>query len=418
MDICEIVNQYKIKEEFKPILIGFFEIKKSIYELEDLDIAQKIKETMCNIKCIKYTNKANIDAVYNCIKNEIVIGKKMSNRIKKFGLNYSVIQSIFHELSYAYDSKSLSKSKRYKYIVDGEKIKLKLMLKQGIHPFQNGILKTGKYVLLDECLNEAKTQILLQLGTNSSELGDSSKLVFNECQELQPVFEILCSVNKMNYLEFLRNIEGKDIDQISYMMCINNGISKNETDTYLEYVAECSQNMYIEAMKCISNNVLTDEEKKEYMENSYRDYDKLYSISKNYIYNTNNNTIDKKIRYDKLNIVENKVNSMFFSKNDPRIEAEEINNENEIKDKELPAYNGKHIGISKIILDSNSRNYIYKNKTITFIQRIKNKFSKNIKLLREVNVVENMLNNNGSFNSSLKSINIKDEEDILEDIKL
>jgi hypothetical protein len=416
MSISQLVNKYKIKEEFKPILIGFFEMKQSVYGLKDTEIEEKIIQTMCNIKNIKYTNKANIDAVYNGIKNEIIIGKEMSNQIKKSGLNYKIIQSIFHELSYAYDSKTLSKPKIKKYLVDGEKTKLKLMLKQGIHPFENGFLKTGKYALLDECLNEAKTQILLQIGNNLLMLDDLSKLIFNEYQELQPVFETLCSVNNMNYLEFLKAIEGKDINEISYMMSVNNGLPKEETDKYLEEVAECSENMYINAINCIFNDILSDEEKKQYMENSFKDYEKLYDISKIIIYNAN--IEDKKIRYDKLNIIQNKVISLLFSNNDPRIETSEIDDDSINIDKKIPDYSGNHIGISKIIIDSNSKNRLYKNRHMNFIQKIKNKFSKNKPLLKETSPIENELNRNGNLNSSLKLADIKNDVGTLSDDKI
>lgn len=379
MNISEIISKYKIREEFKPILTGFFEIKQSIYDLKDCEMEEKIIETMRNIKDIKYTNNPEIDMEYCYAKNEIVIGKDISDQIRKNGINYSIIQSFFHELSYAYDCKVFPNAKRKKYLVDGEKIKIRPMLKQGIHPFENGIPKTIKYVLLDECLNEAKTQILFQQG---------NKLIFNEYEELQTVFEILCSVNNMNYLEFLRSIEGKNIDEISSMMSLKNGNPKDETDKYLENLAECSEKMYTILESCVLSNLSKDEEKREYMENSYKNYEKAYDISKIYIYNAN--IEDKNLRYDRLNIVQNKVNLIFFDKDDPRIEKYKIKKSSLNIDNKVPEYNGGHIAISGIIIDSNNKNVSYKNRNINFMQRIINKFKNNMVLLNEVNKIENI----------------------------
>jgi hypothetical protein len=220
----------------------------------------------------------------------------------------------------------------------------------------------------------------------------------------------------MNYLEFLKAIEGKDINEISYMMSVNNGLPKEETDKYLEEVAECSENMYINAINCIFNDILSDEEKKQYMENSFKDYEKLYDISKIIIYNAN--IEDKKIRYDKLNIIQNKVISLLFSNNDPRIETSEIDDDSINIDKKIPDYSGNHIGISKIIIDSNSKNRLYKNRHMNFIQKIKNKFSKNKPLLKETSPIENELNRNGNLNSSLKLADIKNDVGTLSDDKI
>lgn len=377
MNILESIDKYKIRGEFKPILTNFFEMKQSVYHLKDTDIEQKIRETMCNIRDIKYTNKTELDIVYSYIKNEIIIGKDISIQIKKNGLNYNNIQCIFHELSYAYDSIPFSNSKRKTFIVDGEKIKIKPMLKQGIHPFENGVLKTSKYALLDECLNEAKTEILLQIGNNSP------KLIFNEYQELQPVFETLCAVNNMKYLEFLKNIEGKDINEISTIMSLRNGNPKDETDKYLENLAECCEKMYTNISYCTLTYNSSDEEKRKYMEDSFKEYEKLYNFSKIYIYNAN--ITDKDLRYDKLNIIQNKVKLMFFHNNDPRFEKYKIKKSSINIDNEAPEYDGNRLAISGIIIDSNNKNFWYKNRDMNFIQRIKNKFINNRPLLKENN---------------------------------
>jgi hypothetical protein len=417
MDIRKIVNQCKIKEEFKPILNSFFEMKQSVYGIDDAEMEEKIKETMSNIKNIKYTNKANIEALYNFNKNEIVIGKEMSNQIKKNGLDYKILENIFHEISHAYDHKSSTESKNQKYLVDGKKAKLKSMYGQGINPFEKGKIKTGKYMQLDECINEAKTQVLLQLGHNSSSTpGDSSKLRFNGYQELQPIFETLCSVNNMDYLEFLKNIEGKDINEISHMMSEKNGISKDKTDKYLEELCESiidiSKNMRNGFFKKYLNN----KKRKEYLEKGFKDYEKVDNISKEYLDEIN--IADKDLRLDKLNIIKNRVNYMFIGKVDSNLDMQIINPESIRKDKEVPSYNGKCINTFNLINDSNNRNYTYKNNSVGFIQRIKNKFSTNRQMLEEANSITNTEEREDSFSNSLKLVNSENEIASIDRVKI
>lgn len=376
MNINEIVDKYKVKEEFKPILSSFFEMKQRIYNLADNEVIEKIKETMYNIRGIKYSNNAKIEVAYNYIKKEIILGKNISKQMRKGGLNYTIIQSVFHELSHMYDFKVEYHTKNH--LINSKNIKAAPILKKGIHLLEDGVIKNEKYILLDECLNEAKTQVLLQLGNSSS-----SKLKFNVYQELQSVFETLCSVNNMDYLEYLKHIEGKDINDISYMMSNDSGLPKEQIDEYLEDVAEFTINISTNAKNYINSYGLTDDEKKEYMENSFKDYEKIYKASKIYIYDAN--VEDKELRYDRLNIVQNKVTSMFFNKSDPRIILINVNSESKTIDDKVPRYNGQHIGISKIIIDSNRRNFLYKTRSMGFLKRLRNKFFNKKLMLNEVN---------------------------------
>ncbi len=416
MDIKEIINKYKIKEEFKPILNGFFEMKQSVYGIDDTEMEEKIKETMSNIKDIKYTNNKNILASYDINKNEIHIGKNISNQIKKDGLNYTILQGMFHEISHAYDYKSCPESKKQEHIIDGKKTKLKPIRKQGINPIENNNLKTGKYLLLDECLNEAKAQVLLQIGNKSSISGNSSKLKFNAYQELQPIFETLCSVNNMNYLEFLKNIEGKDINEIAQMMSEKNGISKEKTDRYLVELAESSKNIYVNIRNGFLNNKLKENKKNKYINEGFKNYQNVDNTSKKYLDEID--ITNKDLRLDKLNIVKNRVNSVFAGKINSNLDMQVINCVNKQRDQETPSYNGKSINSFNLINDSNNKNDIYKNNPISFIQKIKNKFSNNKLMLQEVNPITYTQDKSNSFTNSLESVRNAEEIASIDFVKI
>lgn len=182
-------------------------------EIKKKDLIEGLQKVIYNSKKIKHMPIGTVAAVDNSAK-ELWLGKVFSKELQKSNnISERTIRVLIHEISHSWDKNIALTDKKEK----------------------------RKYLYLNETLNEAKSQFLID--------GENFTFPKTVYKDQESVFLTLCNVSGMNKSEFLKSIEGKSITQIQQMIARNTGNTIEYTTKYFENLAEISSTMFINLNK-------------------------------------------------------------------------------------------------------------------------------------------------------------------------
>lgn len=180
---------------FKQLLFDFCKAKQAVYNYSPEEFNKKVENFFGNIDKMIFITSNNplriFRGMYKPNKKEIVL---------KFNPNEEFtseqMQTIIHELNHAWNCEP----------------KRRGIFLRPIKELKKRIKNPLDFKLMDEVINEAEVQILLSQQLKSKVTNrDNTDGRFNGYVQHEPIFEVLCILCNQTGVEFLRDIEGKDI---------------------------------------------------------------------------------------------------------------------------------------------------------------------------------------------------------------
>lgn len=294
IEIYEVIVFMKKKEVdilsspgFKKILFDFCKAKQTIYNYSPEVFNKKVENFFVNIDKITFITKDNPLRIfvgnYKPKKKEVVLKFNPSGEF-----NSEQMQIIAHELNHAWN--------------DGPK-------RRGIFLFPIKALKEKiknplDFKIVDEVINEAETQILLSQGLKSkAKNSDKKDGQFHGYAQHEPIFEVLCILCNQNGVEFLRDIEGKNIFGIISHISNKMKIPEDEVNIKFQKVVALISKLHVNIARYNAKNAriafksfLKKEEECEFanIEDYVTEFPQIYEILKDAIEKSGYSEEDKK----------------------------------------------------------------------------------------------------------------------------
>ena len=239
----------KISEGMQILMDDFLQAKRSFYNWDDETFKQKSENFKSNVKKVKFRSERRYSQSmghYNYRNGKVVLDMDGSD-IRSFET-----RGIVHELNHAFN---YEKGKRLN-LLDGKNIRK----------------SAQKYQALSEIINEAETQVLFDRSYNQA-LGRQEPEGFSTYQDLETVFKTLCICTNQNAVQFLRGIEGKDLDEFVEDFAKNSGHTTVEAQKFIDLVSEQMEDIKKQGKKI-----------KEFADlNNITQYQTIYDMSASYI---------------------------------------------------------------------------------------------------------------------------------------
>ncbi len=234
-------KKFKMDElppELQTLVDQYIEAKQSLYGYDEETLSKKVSHLYENIRSVTVTSKLT-----GLVKGYYKPKAKTLTISEATWLNGLDKETFIHELNHAWNT-------------DKNRI--------NILPRKWSAEKKRKYTTLNEMINEAETQILI--GKNEPEketakvgISAASAIVGNSggsaldsglkapgrfhCySDVECLFETLVTVSNTTPIEFLKAIDGKDVDGIAEFMAKRTGHTK---DRMLEYIDVIAENTYV-----------------------------------------------------------------------------------------------------------------------------------------------------------------------------
>ena len=271
---------FKMEElppELQTLVDQYVEAKQSLYGYDEETLNKKVEHLYKNIKSVIVTSKLD-----GLVKGYYKPKAKTLTISEATWLNGLDKETFIHELNHAWNT-------------DKDRI--------NAIPGKWKREKKRKYTTLNEIINEAETQILIGknepekestkvgIGAASAALGNSGGSAveigvkapgrFHCYSDAECLFETLVTVSNTTPTQFLKAIDGKDIDGIAEFMASRTGLTKDRMLEYIDVIAENThvnknnedkkieerfQAIYDESARLIEESTLEDEIKSENQE--------------------------------------------------------------------------------------------------------------------------------------------------------
>ena len=228
---------FKMEElppELQTLVDQYVEAKQSLYGYDEETLNKKVEHLYKNIKSVIVTSKLD-----GLVKGYYKPKAKTLTISEATWLNGLDKETFIHELNHAWNT-------------DKDRI--------NAIPRKWKREKKRKYTTLNEIINEAETQILIGknepekestkvgIGAASAALGNSGGSAveigvkapgrFHCYSDAECLFETLVTVSNTTPTQFLKAIDGKDIDGIAEFMASRTGLTKDRMLEYIDVIAE------------------------------------------------------------------------------------------------------------------------------------------------------------------------------------
>lgn len=218
----------KISEKMQEFMEDFLLAKRGFYGWDDETFKQKSENFRSNVKKVKFRPQYHYTdnmGHYNCRNGTVVLDMDGTD-VGSFHT-----RGIVHELNHAFN---YEKGKRMN-LLDGKNLKK----------------SAKKYNLLSEIINEAETQVLFER-EYSQGFGKEIPEQFRTYIDLEPVFKTLCICTNQNAVEFLRNMEGKGLNEFVECFAKTSGHTIDEAWKYIDSISS-QMNSLLEQGKKLKN---------------------------------------------------------------------------------------------------------------------------------------------------------------------
>lgn len=210
----------RTKEEspnLQKIMRDFCAAKQAVYNYDAETFAKKVKNfedniTNCLIIYKKEEEGIEITGTFDSEKKRVIVISDSS----KMQFSSIEMQRMTHELNHAWN---------YVY---GKRVNIIVL------PKESDAYK--KYLCIMEALNEAETQVLCSDELKNQDPAHKSGFREFSCYHLfeESIFKTLCVICNQNGIEFLRSIDGMDVNELISYISERTGYSLEETSNYLE----------------------------------------------------------------------------------------------------------------------------------------------------------------------------------------
>lgn len=269
-------KKFKMDElppELESLVTQYIESKQSLYGYDKETLNKKVSQLYKNIRSITVTNKliSNVKGYYRYRAKTLTISEET-------WLNGLDKETFIHELNHAWNT-------------DKNKI--------NVIPRKWSLDKKRKYNIFNEIINEAETQILIGknepekqtakvgIGAAAAIAGSGGSAVdsglkapgrFHCYTDVECLFETFVTVANTTPTQFLKAIDGKDVDEIAEFMAQQTGHTKERMAEYIDVIAENTlfnknnkdkkleerfQIIYDESARVIEESTLSEEVKSE-----------------------------------------------------------------------------------------------------------------------------------------------------------
>jgi len=288
--------------EIKKILIDFCNAKMSMYNYTKEEFEQKTEKFFKHIKkmtvCERKTsrNDGYIGGSYNYFTKELLI---YSENIDK--LSVEEMFSLVHELNHIWN---FEPHKR-----------------KGIIPQTaiNSQIKNRYYFhIWDEAINEAETQVLCY----SLLRIQNKENTFKSYPEEESIFEMLCIISNQTGINFLKDIEGKNILEIIEHISNQSKVPEEEVNNTILNIATLYSKLRVNARRfnfLLGLNMKASYAKSEDIDllsslpdMNIKEGQQIYEILKNFIKNSGYNQEEKDLIFLKLEALIDRMSFRFF----------------------------------------------------------------------------------------------------------
>lgn len=257
----------KISEGMQGLMNDFLEAKRSFYGWETQIFKQKADNFRGNIKKVKFQH-SRFPGGYHPNKGKLLFDMPGD-------ISGEDVRVVAHELNHVFNHE---KGKRVNLISTS---KMRSSRK--------------KYEYISEIINEAETSVLFsqpgmeEVGNNPN---NQNVRRFYGYRTYESVFKTMCICNNQNAIQFLKGIEGVDINGLVEYFAEHSGHSFEEAKKYIDSLS--GKTTLLEKQKKLG---IVTREKLPQIRNKMSAYQHIYNISREYI---ETSSIDDKARQEML----------------------------------------------------------------------------------------------------------------------